>query len=51
MPAEVLVVDDSPLIRTFLASMLPRFGFEVRLAADGREAIAKYREHRRRLSS
>jgi CheY-like chemotaxis protein len=46
MPAEVLVVDDSPVIRSFLASLLPRFGFEVRLAAGGREAIEVYREHR-----
>jgi CheY-like chemotaxis protein len=46
MSAEVLVVDNSPVTRSFLAAVLPRFGFEVRLAADGREAVEVYREHR-----
>jgi CheY-like chemotaxis protein len=45
MPVEILVVDDNPLIRLFLASVLPRFGFAVRAAATGEEALDLYRRH------
>jgi CheY-like chemotaxis protein len=45
MPAEILIVDDNPLIRLFLASVLPRFGFVVRVAATGEEALDLYRRH------
>jgi CheY-like chemotaxis protein len=42
----VLVVDDEPLVRILLQRGLERDGFEVWLAANGREAIEVYREHR-----
>ena len=40
MPAKALVVDDSRAMRSILAKILARLGFEVLQAADGREAIA-----------
>jgi DNA-binding NarL/FixJ family response regulator len=45
MPVRVLVVDDHPLTREALASLLRAHGFEVAgLAADGEEAIARAAE-------
>jgi two-component system response regulator AtoC len=41
MIERILVVDDEPLIRDFVAETLRRKKFEVDLAADGKEAIAK----------
>src|SRR5262245_11971981 len=38
----VLVVDDEALIRSMLNTGLAQYGFEVRLAASGREAIEIY---------
>ena len=35
----VLVVDDEPLIRAWIAQALGRFGIDAVLAADGRQAI------------
>jgi two-component system response regulator ResD len=42
----VLVVDDDPAVRELLQLYLGREGFEVSGAADGREALCRYREHR-----
>ena len=42
----VLVVDDEHLVRIMVRLGLERYGFEVRLAASGREAIDLYRENR-----
>jgi CheY-like chemotaxis protein len=39
----ILVVDDEPAIRDLLQACLNSFGFRVCLAADGREAIERYR--------
>jgi CheY-like chemotaxis protein len=39
----ILVVEDDPIIRTFLASLLARRGFGVALAEDGPQAIEAYR--------
>ncbi len=41
MIERVLVVDDEPLIRDFVAEMLRRQKFDVTVAANGEEAIAK----------
>ncbi len=41
-PVRILVVDDYPLNRELLRSTLEPLGFEVRLAADGREAVDAY---------
>ncbi len=41
MIERILVVDDEPLIRDFIAETLRRKKFEVVIAADGKEAIAK----------
>lgn len=38
---DVLVVDDEPQVREVVATYLKREGFEVRVAADGREAMAE----------
>src|SRR4030095_1815830 len=38
-PGRVLVVDDSLSVRKFVGLMLERAGLEVRLAADGQEAL------------
>jgi CheY-like chemotaxis protein len=50
MPAEILVVDHNPLMRLFLASVLPRYGFAVHAAGTGEEALDLYRRHREALS-
>jgi two-component system chemotaxis response regulator CheY len=42
--ANILVVDDSKLIRMQLQNMLTSLDHEVNLAEDGNEAIAKYKE-------
>jgi DNA-binding NtrC family response regulator len=44
MPAPVLVVDDEPMVRKLLARALERNGADVVTAADGEEALAKFRE-------
>jgi PAS domain S-box-containing protein len=46
----VLLVDDEASIRTLGARMLSRLGFQVLLAADGREALKLYGEHRREIT-
>lgn len=38
MPQKVLVVDDEPRIRNFVAAILMRYGFEVLQAEDGQAA-------------
>jgi two-component system response regulator HydG len=43
-PAPVLVVDDEPLIRSSLARAVSRTGLGVVTAADGREALARFKE-------
>ena len=44
MTTPVLVVDDEPMVRKSLALALERAGASVVTAADGQEALAKYRE-------
>ena len=46
----VLLVDDEETIRTLGARMLASLGFTVLIAADGREALAVYAEHRDEIS-
>ncbi|UCE32962.1 MAG: response regulator [Burkholderiales bacterium] len=43
---KVLIVDDSPTERYFLADLLTRNGYEVLTAENGDEAIAKTRSER-----
>lgn len=38
-----LIVDDEETVRTVAARMIERLGYEVMLAADGREAVEKFR--------
>lgn len=40
----VLLVEDEDMVRTVAASMLQRLGFQVVSAADGREALRRFRE-------
>ena len=40
----VLIVDDDPLMRSFMAETLRRTGREVAVSADGFDAIEKLRE-------
>jgi PAS domain S-box-containing protein len=40
----ILIMDDERLIRGIARDMLKRAGYEAAVAADGKEAIAKYRE-------
>jgi CheY-like chemotaxis protein len=47
----ILVVDDEPAIRTLLQTALPRYGFQVFVAASGQEALAVYREHRTEIAA
>ncbi len=45
MPIQkILVVDDSPTERFFLASLLGKHGYQVTLAEDGNQAIEKARQ-------
>jgi two-component system response regulator FlrC len=46
MTTPVLVVDDEPMVRKSLALALSRTGANVVTAADGQEALAKFRELR-----
>jgi two-component system response regulator FlrC len=46
MTTPVLVVDDEPMVRKSLALALERAGASVITAADGQEALARFREHR-----
>ena len=41
----VLITDDNPSIRLFLDAALQREGFDTVLAADGREALQRLKEH------
>jgi len=41
----ILVVDDEPTLRETLAEALDADGFRVLTAADGREALSRFREH------
>jgi DNA-binding NtrC family response regulator len=47
----VLVVDDEPSVRNVSRAMLERLGFEVVLAASGREGLHVVREQGRRLTA
>jgi DNA-binding response OmpR family regulator len=49
MARTILVVDDEPTLRETLAEALDADGFRVITAADGREALAQFREHRPEL--
>jgi DNA-binding response OmpR family regulator len=46
MARTILVVDDEPTLRETLAEALEADGFRVLTAADGREALEQFREHR-----
>jgi PAS domain S-box-containing protein len=41
----VLLADDEEMVRTVTDTLLRRIGFEVILAKDGREAVARFQEH------
>ena len=43
MPAKILVVDDDLQQRSDLAEMVQSLGFEVAMATDGEDALAKLR--------
>jgi DNA-binding response OmpR family regulator len=43
--AQVLVVDDDPIVRDVLSRYLARAGYEVRTAPDGRAAVDEYDRH------
>ena len=45
MARTILVVDDEPTLRETLAEALDADGFRVVTAADGREALIRFREH------
>jgi DNA-binding response OmpR family regulator len=45
MARTILVVDDEPTLRETLAEALDADGFRVVTAADGREALGRFREH------
>ena len=45
MSRTILVVDDEPVLRETLAEALDADGFRVVPAADGREALSRFREH------
>jgi CheY-like chemotaxis protein len=46
MSHTILVVDDEADVRTFLAAVLKKRGYDTLTAADGKEALTMVREHR-----
>lgn len=44
--SKVLIVDDAAFMRMRCAKLLTENGFEVAEAADGSEALTKYKEHK-----
>jgi two-component system response regulator AtoC len=42
-PFRILVVDDEPAQRELVAGFLRKQGFEVALAGDGKDAVARFR--------
>jgi len=44
----ILVLDDEPLVRSVLQRMLEQWGYQVETVADGREAVERFAERRRR---
>ena len=44
--ARILVIDDDPDMRAFLEEILKSAGYEIILAADGREGVERYRASR-----
>jgi two-component system, cell cycle sensor histidine kinase and response regulator CckA len=47
----ILVVDDEPAIRNVSERLLTRHGYRVYTAANGREGLATYREHRAEIDA
>ena len=45
-PADILVVDDEPDFRVIVGAILTRAGYAVRLACDGNQGVAAFRERR-----
>jgi len=45
-PKKILVVDDEPDLQSFLGAFLEDNGFEVTIAADGKQCLAKAKEVR-----
>ncbi len=43
---KILVADDAAFVRLWCTRMLSKKGFEVVEASDGRDAVAKFRDHR-----
>ncbi|MGA1195270.1 MAG: response regulator [Candidatus Latescibacterota bacterium] len=44
--ADILVIEDSPEVRTIIRTMLEKKGHQVREAVDGEEGLAQFLEHR-----
>jgi DNA-binding NarL/FixJ family response regulator len=44
MARRLLLVEDSSMMRRMISAMLPEEGYEVALAVDGREGLARARE-------
>jgi CheY-like chemotaxis protein len=50
MRRKILVVEDEPLVRDFIARALDRMGYETIAAADGRQACDLFRQHAAELA-
>lgn len=46
MKGKILIVDDLAFVRLMLSEIVKKYGFEYIEAANGVEAIKKYKEHR-----
>ncbi len=44
--ADILVIEDSPEVRTIIRTILERKGHQVREAVDGEEGLTQFLEHR-----
>lgn len=48
-PAEVLVIDDKPLILNLVSAVLAKSGYAVRRAASGEQALELFQRHREKI--
>ena len=49
MPAEIIIVDDDPMVGNLSLDLITEVGFSALLVGDSRMALSSIREHKPRL--